>query len=1122
MATYANMDKDGNLHVEALPINEKGQAPAIPDDPDAGLSEEERRRIDRQLLWKLDLHLIPWLCLLYLISFLDRTNIGNAKIAGLQKDLSMTDGQWNAALAIFFVSYSVFEPVSNVLLKKFKPSRYIPTIMFFWGIACVCCGLVHNFSGLAAARWWLGFFEAGLFPGCNFYLSCWYKRSEFGVRSAIFFSAAAIAGSFGGLLAWGISQMHGVAGRPGWAWIFILEGLATVVIGVLSIWMVHDFPDEAGFLSAEDRLRVYHRLKVDQQASAEREAFKWDYVTASLKDWKTYTSCLIFMGAGGGLYAFSLFLPTILAELGYKATTAQLMSVPPYAAAALLTVAIGFIADKTRQRGVCAILVSSLGVIGFAILISDAPVGAKYAATFLAACGIYPCIPNSLTWLANNTEGVYKRGVSIGLAMGWANLQGVVISNVYRRKDAPRFIAGHAVVIGYLGIALFGGSVLQHLLLRRENRLRKAGARNHLLEGKSESELNLMGDQRPDFIYIFYCIKLRAKCVYPEHDSTKLPDIDNDVLSRLKRIEISLVRLETRLAKDNAPSPSGSLSGGRPSQTSVEQPTDVHLTPGGSGRLVVEEGDTRYVNGSFWATLEQEGEEQDVPPLLTTVATAPASVPSADHDSNDYQRFIFGMSVAPEASGLRHLHPSETRIFTLWQIYLESVDPLLKILHVPTTQAQMLRACSHLDTIPAPIEAVMFAIYYAAVTSLQNSTQIVFNENPEALLKQYRTGLEQALVNANFMTMPEMPTLQALTLYLICARQSIDKTYVWSMVALLYRLASKIGLHRDPASLGLPPFMVEMRRRLWWQICILDVRTAEDNDMDPLICGHHFDTKYPSNVNDGDLDVNMIEPLRDTKHRTDMLFCLTRFEISYVARKLVFSPKFATDNGYPSMTLLEKTQLIDETLQGLNEKYLKYCDQQIPICFLAVTASRLVLAKMKLTIHHPTRNESSKLSQDQFEGLARSSIEIIEYAHQLRTNAKYSRWIWLFQQYVEWDAVAFLLHSLSVSPLPSMASRAWEAIEAFLADWKGHVPNGSHERRWRRLLTLQEKAKAKQTGSTVSQNAATIPDHALQDDSNSSGLIGTGHYDHHVISDASRSVLWVDFRRGPEFNEQCA
>lgn len=146
--------------------------------------------------------------------------------------------------------------------------------------------------------------------GCNFYLSCWYKRSEFGVRSAIFFSAAAIAGSFGGLLAAAITQMHGVGGKAGWAWIFILEGLVTIIVGVISIWMVHDFPDQATFLSEEDRLRVYHRLKADQQASAEHESFSWAYVMASLRDWKTYTGCLIYMGAGGGLYGFSIFLPT--------------------------------------------------------------------------------------------------------------------------------------------------------------------------------------------------------------------------------------------------------------------------------------------------------------------------------------------------------------------------------------------------------------------------------------------------------------------------------------------------------------------------------------------------------------------------------------------------------------------------------------------------------------------------------------------------------------------------------------------------------------------------------------------------------------------------------------------
>ena len=220
-----------------------------------------------------------------------------------------------------------------------------------------------------AARWFLGMTEAGLFPGVNYYLSCWYKRSEFGIRAAIFFSAAAVAGSFGGLLAAAIEKMQGIGGRPGWAWIFILEGLATVVLGIVSFWMVHDFPDEAKFLSVDDRRRVIRRLKEDDQSSAEHEEFKMAYFWAALKDWKTYTGMVIYMGCDGSLYAFSLFVPSIIKGLGYSSVRAQLLTVPPYAVAALVTIFVGFIADRTRQRGLCNILVSFLGIAGFSMLL---------------------------------------------------------------------------------------------------------------------------------------------------------------------------------------------------------------------------------------------------------------------------------------------------------------------------------------------------------------------------------------------------------------------------------------------------------------------------------------------------------------------------------------------------------------------------------------------------------------------------------------------------------------------------------------------------------------------------------------------------------------------------------
>lgn len=153
--------------------------------------------------------------------------------------------------------------------------------------------------------------------------------------------------------------------------------------------MVHDFPAEATFLSPDDRARVLRRLRADQQASSGHEEFQTKYFWQSVKDWKTLSFAIIYMGADGSLYAFSLFLPSIIAGLGYKSTTANLLSVPPYAVAAMVTVLVGYIADRTQQRGYCNIFISIFGIVGFAMLIASGNPHVQYAGTFLGAIGIY-------------------------------------------------------------------------------------------------------------------------------------------------------------------------------------------------------------------------------------------------------------------------------------------------------------------------------------------------------------------------------------------------------------------------------------------------------------------------------------------------------------------------------------------------------------------------------------------------------------------------------------------------------------------------------------------------------------------------------------------------------------
>lgn len=199
-------------------------------------------------------------------------------------------------MTVFFITYSLFEPATNVLLKVLRPRVFITITIILWGIAMITMGLCHNYAGMVTARLFLGLFEAGLFPGVNFYLSSWYLRREFGIRAAIFFSAAALAGSFGGLLAAGIKQMDGVGGKAGWAWIFILEGLATILVGLACWWMVQDFPDEARFLTPAEKEVVLHRLARDKQGSSRHEDFSMKFLWASLKDWKTYAFAIIYMG----------------------------------------------------------------------------------------------------------------------------------------------------------------------------------------------------------------------------------------------------------------------------------------------------------------------------------------------------------------------------------------------------------------------------------------------------------------------------------------------------------------------------------------------------------------------------------------------------------------------------------------------------------------------------------------------------------------------------------------------------------------------------------------------------------------------------------------------------------
>jgi len=423
----------------------------------------------KKLLRRIDLHLIPFLALLYLLSFLDRTNIGNARLDTLENDLGLdrSKNQYNDALAIFFPFYVAAEIPSNMAMKRWRPSIWIPSIMVAWGVCCTLMGIVHNYAGLMAARSALGIAEGGLFPGITYYITMWYRRHECGLRMAIFFSAATAAGAFGGLLARAIMEMGGVAGLSGWNWIFILEGIITFVIALFAFWAMYDYPATAKFLSPAEKQEVSNRLKLDRSSLADE--FDMRYFWAAIKDWKIWVHMFITIGVYTGLYSYALFLPTIVRDLGtYNAHTSQLMTVPPYVVACLFCIGAGWLADKKGHRGLFMIFFMCMAIVGLIMLMATQKPAVKYAGCFFLASGIYPNVPQGVAWNGNNIGGSLKRGVGIAMHVGFGNLGGTISAYLYLAKDGPRYYSGHGTLLGCQVMALCL-SIFMTIYLRREN-----------------------------------------------------------------------------------------------------------------------------------------------------------------------------------------------------------------------------------------------------------------------------------------------------------------------------------------------------------------------------------------------------------------------------------------------------------------------------------------------------------------------------------------------------------------------------------------------------------------------------------------------------------------------------
>ncbi|KAK3325920.1 major facilitator superfamily domain-containing protein [Apodospora peruviana] len=417
---------------------------------------------ERRLVRKIDICLLPTLWIMSLLSWMDRANLGNANIAGLNSDLQLSSTRFSMALISYYLGYIVWVPISGLLVARTKPSLYLPTIMFLWGVVTAGTSAITTYPQLVVMRVLVGILESGLTPGMVFIFSCWYLPSEFGKRSSWFVTSAQIGGIFGGLIAGGLmANLEGVRGIRGWRWLFIVEGAVTMVVAAIAAFILPDYPSSTPRLSEEEKYIAARRLEdagmntVGSISSGERLTIG-AAITGTFKNWKTYALCTTSVFHSGTLI-MTYFYPVLVKGLGYKdPIMAQYMTAPIWAVGFVFTMAAGFLTDRApRYRG---LVVSSslmfLAIMGVAVCaVYDFTV--RYVLLAFMTGGIWSAYSQVLAYAGELFSDVHPDVRAFAIATDSLTSQTGYLYGAYLfpAENAPKHLLGFGMVVAMAGVS---------------------------------------------------------------------------------------------------------------------------------------------------------------------------------------------------------------------------------------------------------------------------------------------------------------------------------------------------------------------------------------------------------------------------------------------------------------------------------------------------------------------------------------------------------------------------------------------------------------------------------------------------------------------------------------------
>ena len=402
--------------------------------------------------------LLPFLCLCYMINFLDRVNVGFAALA-MNEDLGFSPSVYGFGAGIFFAGYILFEVPSNLALQRFGARIWIARIMISWGIVATAMALVHNEASFYTLRLLLGVAEAGFFPGIILYLTYWFPARELARIVSLFMAAIPFATVFGGPLSGALLEMHGFLGLAGWQWLFIIQGLPAVILGVAVLFFLDDRPNEARWLTRDERQALNATLAAEAHAARQ---VGYAELGQALTRPRVLVLGVLYFCIVTGLYGIGFWMPQVIQTFGLEPLQIGFLTAIPYLAAAIGMVLWGMRSDRTGERIWHIALPLLLGGAALAWSAFAGPLGLTMVALTLATLGIYAAVS---TFWALPTAILTGTGAAAGLALinSIGNVSGLVsptVVGVIKETTgtftaALLFLAG-ALLLGVLIVLLFG------------------------------------------------------------------------------------------------------------------------------------------------------------------------------------------------------------------------------------------------------------------------------------------------------------------------------------------------------------------------------------------------------------------------------------------------------------------------------------------------------------------------------------------------------------------------------------------------------------------------------------------------------------------------------------------